>query len=269
MTIAGAGHGVAGWRAAGRGAAGVQPAGRMDQDWRAVTGLTAAELPELLVVEGSWWRRERERQRLAVLDEVRELGAPDWWWGRWCGHPVVYACVYGAARTVEPVPVLGQLGTPAVVQIGSCGALATGMRPGDLVVPAWVRIAEGASAHYGGGEYAGPAGGLTERLVAVAGDAGHTVWQGATVSTEVLLRQPPELARSWAREGLLAVDMETSATFSAARWCGMACGALLHVWDDVLAGKSWTEPLPPADDARRRQAEDELFSLVLRAALGC
>jgi uridine phosphorylase len=240
----------------------------MDQDWWAVTGLTPAELPELLVVEGSWWRRERERQRLGVLDEVRELGAPDWWWGRWRGHPVVYACVYGAARTVEPVHVLGQLGTPAVVQIGSCGALAAGMRPGDLVIPSRVRIAEGASAHYGGGEYAGPAGRLADRLAAAATDAGHTVWQGPAVSTEVLLRQPAELARSWADAGLLAVDMETSATFSAACWCGMACAALLHVWDDVLAGKSWTEPLPPADDARRRQAEDELFRLVLGAALG-
>ena len=264
MTVAGPEHCVA-----GQGVAGQQPPRRLDQDWWAVTGLTAAELPELLVVEGSWWRRERERQRLGVLDSVRELGAPDWWWGRWRGHPLVYACVYGAARTVEPVHVLGQLGTRSVIQIGSCGALAAGMRPGDLVSPSRVRIGEGASAHYGGGEYAGPAGGgLAERLAAAARDAGHTVWQGPTVSTEVLLRQPTELARSWADEGLLAVDMETSATFSAARWCGMACAALLHVWDDVLAGKSWTEPLPPGDDARRRQAEDELFGLVLRAALG-
>lgn len=243
-------------------------AARMDQDWWTVTGLAVADLPELLVVEGSWWRRERERQRLAHLKEVRELGAPDWWWGRWHGHPVVYACVYGAARTVEPVHVLGQLGTPAAVQIGSCGALAAGMRPGDLVVPARVRIGEGASAHYGGDGYAEPAGGLAERLATVARDAGHAVWHGPTVSTEVLLRQPPELARCWADAGLLAVDMETSATFSAARWCGMDCGALLHVWDDVMAGRSWTEPLPPVDDGRRRRGEQELFGLVLEAALG-
>ena len=239
----------------------------MDQDWWAVTGLVPAERPEVLVVEGSWWRRDRERQRLAELDEVRELAAPDWWWGRWRGHPVVYACVYGAARTVEPVHVLGQLGTPSVIQIGSCGSLARGMGPGDLIVPTRVAIGEGASAHYGGAAHATPTADLAARLAAVASSAGHQVHRGPTVTTEVLLRQPAELVGSWAGAGLLAVDMETSATFSAAAWNGMRCAALLHVWDDVIAARSWTVPLPAGLRDRRQRAEQAQFSLALRAAL--
>ncbi|HEY0700081.1 MAG TPA: hypothetical protein VGD43_20005 [Micromonospora sp.] len=246
----------------------VRRAGRlMDQDWWSVTGLTPDELPAVLVVEGSWWRRDRERQRLALLDDVRELGAPDWWWGRWRGHPVVYACVYGAARTVEPVHVLGQLGTPTVVQLGSCGALAPGMAPGDLVVPSRVRVGEGASAHYGVTDWAHPSDDLAGRLAKLAEADGFTVHQGPTVSTEVLLRQPPELIRSWVDAGLLGVDMETSATFSAAGWCGMRRCALLHVWDDVVGGVSWTEPLPPAVAARRQATEAAQFELALRAVL--
>lgn len=242
--------------------------GPMDQDWWAVTGLSAAELPEVLVVEGSWWRRDRERQRLADLDGVRELAAPDWWWGRWRGRPVVYACVYGASRTVEPVHVLGQMGTPVVVQLGSCGGLAPGLSPGDLVIPSRVRVAEGASAHYGGTDYAYPDQALTDRLGAVVAAAGRSARRGPTVTTEVLLRQPAGLVSSWAAEGLLAVDMETSATFSAARWCGMRCAALLHVWDDVIGGRSWTAPLPPGAAARRLDAEQAQFTLALRAVLG-
>jgi purine-nucleoside phosphorylase len=239
----------------------------MDQDWWAVTGLAPGELPEALVVEGSWWRRDRERQRLAELTCVRELAVPDWWWGRWRGHPVAYACVYGAARTVEPVHVLGQLGTPAVVQIGSCGTLAAGMRPGDLVVPSRARIGEGASAHYGGSGHARATPELAARLASLAAAAGHAVHRGTSVSTEVLLRQPAELVASWAGEGLMAVDMETSATFSAAAWCGMRCAALLHAWDDVTAQSSWTAALPAADSARRLAAEGALLGLALRAAL--
>lgn len=245
------------------------PAGRrpMDQDWWAVTGLVPAERPELLVVEGSWWRRDRERQRLAELEEVRELAAPDWWWGRWHGHPVVYACVYGAARTVEPVHLLGQLGTPAVIQLGSCGSLARGLRPGDLVVPTRAVIAEGASAHYGGIADASPTADLAGRLADAAMAAGHQVYCGPTVTTEVLLRQPAELVGSWASAGLLGVDMETSATFSAAAWTGMRCAALLHVWDDVIDARSWTVPLPAALSARRQRAEQAQFGLALRVAL--
>src|SRR5262249_33532989 len=155
------------------------------------------------------------------LDDVRELAAPDWWWGRYRGHPVAYACVYGAARTVEPVHVLGQLGTRTVVQLGSCGALGSGLHPGDLIVPSRVQIGEGASAQYGASAAATPTAPLARRLAEVAAAAGFTVHEGPTVSTEVLLRQPPELVGTWTAAGLLAVDMETSATFSAATWCGM------------------------------------------------
>jgi len=250
-------------RPAGTGAGAV-----MDQDWWRVLGLAPAQRPELLVVEGSWWRRDRERQRLARLREVRELGAPDWWWGTFDGRPVVYACVYGAARTVEPVHVFGQLGTPTVVQLGSCGALAPGLAPGDLVVPTRVRIGEGASAHYGGTGSVAATADLSAVLARVAAGAGHTVRQGPTVTTEVLLRQPPDLVASWRAGGALAVDMETSATFSAAAWAGMRHAALLHVWDDVSAGRSWTEDLPPALDERRRGAERDQFELAVRAAIG-
>jgi purine-nucleoside phosphorylase len=239
----------------------------MDQDWWRVTGLEPARVPELLVVEGSWWRRDREAQRLGHLDGVYELCAPDWWWGRWRGHAVVYACVYGAARVVEPVHVLGQLGTAAVAQIGSCGGLQPGVRPGDLIVADRVRVAEGASAHYGGGGWAYATRALVDRAVGLASVRGLTVHRGESVTTEVLLRQPPELVRSWSEAGYLGVDMESSATLSAAAWAGMRGVALLHAWDELLAGRSWTEELPAEDATRRAATEAALFELALETCL--
>lgn len=239
-----------------------------DQDWGPIVGLSPAEVPDLLVVEGSWWRRDREAQRLPLLDDVRELAAPDWWWGRWHGRPVVYACVYGAARTVEPVHVLGQLGTPAVAQIGSCGGLQPGIRPGDVLLPREAHVGEGASRHYGAGASVAASPELVARVARTAAERGLTVHTGPTVTTDVLLRQPPELVRSWCMAGRLGVDMETSATFAAAAWVGMRRVAALHAWDDLLAGRSWTDPLPAADAERRTEAEAALFELVLTACLG-
>lgn len=240
----------------------------LDQDWWRVVGLGADQVPDLVVVEGSWWRRDREAQRLAVLTDVRELAAPDWWWGRWNGRRVVYACLYGAARAVEPVHILGQLGTRMVAVIGSCGGLQPQVLPGDLVLPTEVTVAEGASAAYGGGATAH----ATPRLVSAAQAAARrrelTVHTGRHLTTEVLLRQPPSLVAGWSAAGHLGVDMETSAVFSAAAWAGLECVSVLHAWDQLLAGRSWTEPLPPRDAARRLAAEAQLFEIALEACLG-
>lgn len=180
---------------------------------------------------------------------------------------MVYACVYGAARTVEPVHVLGQLGTPTVAQIGSCGGLQPGTRPGDLVLVDRVRVAEGASAHYGGGDWALATPRLVERAVQLAAAQGLTAHRGEAVTTEVLLRQPPELVRAWSSAGYLGVDMESSATLTAAAWAGMHAVVLLHAWDDLCAGRSWTDPLPEPDATRRLAAESALFELALATCL--
>lgn len=240
----------------------------MDQDWATILGLGPAEVPRLLVTEGSWWRREREAQRLAELDDVRELGAPDWWWGRWRGHPVVYACVYGAARTVEPVHVLGQLGCPAVAQIGSCGGLVTGMQPGDLVVAERIIAEDGASGHYDADRAVTPDPALVDRVERLSGQRGLPVFRGLAVTTEVLLRQPDELIARWRGAGALGVDMESAATVAAARWAGMGAVSVLHAWDDLAAGRSWTDQLPQRAAQRRRDAEAALFGIVLDAVLG-
>lgn len=240
----------------------------MDQDWAAIVGLAPGEVPRLVVTEGSWWRRDREAQRLAELTDVRELGAPDWWWGRWRGVPVVYACVYGASRTVEPVHVLGQLGCPVAAQIGSCGGLAPGIRPGDLVVAERIAAEDGASAHYGAGAAVEPDAGLVREVLRLAGGHALAAHAGATVSTEVLLRQPASLVARWREAGLLAVDLESAATVAAAAWAGMRAVSVLHAWDDLTVGRSWTDPLPAVDARRRADAEAALFPLVLEAVLG-
>jgi len=87
-------------------------------------------------------------------------------------------------------------------------------------------------------------------------------------TTEVLLRQPPSLVARWRAEGSLTVDMESAATLAAASWVGMRAASLLYVWDDLAAGRSWTDPLPPEWERRRSEAEAALFELALSAVLG-
>lgn len=238
----------------------------MPRDWKAALGLDEGEVPRLLVLEGSWWRRERTAQRLALLDDVRELDFPDLHLGRHCGVPVAYCCAYGAPRAVEPVHVFGELGTPLVVQIGSCGGLQPGIATGDIVLPERAAIGEGASQYYGGHGFSEATPELVDAAAAAFADRGFQTHRGPHVTTSALLAQPPELLDGWHRAGHLGVDMETSAVFSAARHLGMQAVSLLFVWDELLRGRSWLDPFPPEEKQAQDRANAALMDVALELA---
>ncbi len=233
--------------------------------WLSLLRLAEADVPRLLVLEGTWWRRRAERTRLAVLTDVRELGMPDLWWGRYRDVPVAWCPAYGAARAVEPVHVLGLCGTPAAVQIGTCGGLQPGLATGHVVVPTRATIGEGASRYYGATGTSAPDPALAGRVAAAASERGVPVLRGPTVSTDSLLRQSPELVAEWAAGGHLAVDMETSAVLSAAAAYGVRAAALLSVWD-VLPGREWTEPFTPDEARAHARAQQVVYEAALSVA---
>ena len=234
--------------------------------WLGLLGLAAGDVPRLLVLEGTWWRRRAEATRLPLLTDVRELGMPDLWWGRCDGVPVAWCPAYGAARAVEPVHVLGVCGTPAVVQVGSCGGLQPGVRTGDVVASTAATIGEGASRYYGGHGSSRPDPGLAEAAADAARARGVRVHRGPTVSTDALLAQPPELVQAWSRAGHLGVDLETSAVFSAAAAGGVRAASLLFVWDE-LPGRSWTDPFTPGETAAQARAGRVVFEAALSLAV--
>ncbi|MDP3712441.1 MAG: hypothetical protein Q8R60_08150 [Mycobacteriales bacterium] len=229
--------------------------------WLTLLGLADDEVPQLLVLEGTWWRQKALDARLPLLTDVRETGMPDLWWGRLDEVPVAYCTAYGSPRAVEPVHALGTCGTPVVVQVGSCGGLQPGVSTGDVVLPTAATIAEGASRYYGGSiqSYADPA--LVRRL-ADGLDPAVPRHVGATVTTDALLVQPVELVEAWAAGGHLGVDMETSAVFSAAAAFGMRAAAALFVWDE-LPGRSWTDAFTDEERAAQARASVAVFDAAL------
>lgn len=236
-------------------------------EWLDALGLGAAEIPRLVVLEGSWWRRERNAQRLAVLDDVRELAFPEFHFGRYRGAPVLYSCAYGAPRAVEPVHVFGELGTPTVVQIGSCGALQRGINTGDIVLPEQATIGEGSSQYYGGQGRSSATPALVNAAEAAFTRQGFRVHRGSHITTSALFAQGPERVQAWHQAGHLAVDMETSAVFSAARWFGMQAISMLFAWDDLLRHRSWLDPFPAEERAAQDRANIALMEVALEVGL--
>jgi uridine phosphorylase len=238
----------------------------VDRDgWMDLLDLDEDEVPRLLVLEGTWWRQKALDTRLPLLTDVRELGMPDLWHGWYGDIPVAYCPAYGAARVVEPVHVLGIVGTTNVVQIGSCGGLQPNLKTGDIVLSERATIGEGASHYYGGKGVAEANAGRVARAAALFAARDTYVHRGLTITTEALLQQPPELIRKWANAGHLAVDMETSAVFSAARAFRMRAASLLFVWDE-LPGRSWTDSFTKAEERAQARAGAAVFEVALELA---
>ncbi len=231
--------------------------------WLRAAGLAPDEVPRRIVLEGTWWAKDRYPVRLAHLDEVRELAFPDMYFGRHRGEPLVFCCAYGAPRAVEPVHAFAWMGSEAVVQIGSCGALQPGMTTGDIVLPEPAVIGEGASQYYGAGDRSSPDRALVDAAENAFRQRGYCVHRGQHLTTSALFAQPRSRVESWREAGHLAVDMETSAVFSAAAAFGMRAASLLFVWDELLNDRTWLDAFDEVEVRSQRRANEAIFEIAL------
>ena len=235
----------------------------MDREgWMDLLGLEADELPRLLVLESTWWRRRALSRRLARLEDVRELGMPDLWHGWYGDVPVAYCPAYGATRSVEPVHVLGVCGTPVVVSVGACAGLQSKVKLGDVVLSERATIGEGASQYYGAkGSVAANLGRVTRAAALFAGRDTFT-HRGPTVTAGALLAQTPKHVERWASTGHLAVDLTSSAIFAAASAFSMRA-ASVHFVREELPGRPWTEQVTEAEEQLLEDVSEAVYDVAL------
>lgn len=231
-------------------------------------GLTSEEIPAALILEGSWWQRKRNALRLSRLENVRELGFPELHLGYFRDTPILYSCVYGAPRAVEPIHIFAGLGTRRVILIGSCGALQRGVHTGDVVVPTEARVGEGATQYYDpAAAWATADSACVERATVALERAAARVHVGRLVTTSALFAQPPERIERWRHEGFLGVDMETSAVFSVARFFGLEAVSMVFAWDELYRGRSFLDTFTEAEQAAQSRANDVIYDIALELAV--
>jgi uridine phosphorylase len=116
---------------------------------------------------------------------------------------------------------LAELGVRRAVRVGTCAALAEGLRPGDLI---WVREARAWSVDgRGSGSPAFPDEELAEKLRVELGDEATPA---AVASLDVLHPSPGRATPNGD-----SADMQTAALFAASRDLGVALAAVLVVTD--------------------------------------
>lgn len=232
-------------------------------EWLDGLGLTPDEIPDAVIVEGSWWRAERQAWRLGYLDEVRELDFPDIHWGKWRDRKIVFCMAYGAARTVEIIYLFGFLGARLAIQIGTCGGLQSHLKSGDVILPETAICRDGVAHLFGDNEVAFAHPDSVTQAERLLQARSHTTYRGGHMTFSSLFAETTAMMAGWNQAGLLSVDMETATTLSVAAQLGMPAISMLVVWDDLTRGKRFLDPMTDEELAALNRANESVYEVAL------
>src|SRR5690606_22067554 len=137
--------------------------------------------------------------------------------GTYKGMPVsVQATGMGCPSLAIVTEEIIRLGAKTLVRVGTCGAIASDVAPGDLVIASASVANEGTSRQYLGtaphsavADFA-----LTSALNEVAARGTRRVHTGLIQTDDAFYATSKEEARHMAERGVLAVEMEASALFT-------------------------------------------------------
>jgi purine-nucleoside phosphorylase len=235
--------------------------------WHVALGIPRGMEPAALILEGTWWRDRATRNRLARLTDVTETAFPDIFIGKWNGIPVAYCCAYGAARAVEPAHVFARMGTPLLIQIGTCGAMDGDLETGIVMVPDTVEGRDGVSHLYFQATTLAFDARATDRARSLLTNRGIPVAGGRHLTWPSLFAQSDADCAAWTAEGLRTVDMEAAAVAAVAQRFGVQALALLTVWDRLAAGKTFLDPLTDTQAQALARADAVIFDVALDLAV--
>jgi len=173
----------------------------------------------------------------------------------------------GAPYAVMILEMLVALGVKRIVFYGWCGAVSRDLRIGEILLPTEARIDEGTSRQYvrrsGPGERSQkpsrsvkPSSIIQEAIKKGLASRNLPFREGPIWTTDGIFRETRRKTAYHQKRGVLAVEMEASALFSAGRFHGVEVGGILVVSDEIASFK-WqpgfrTEPFK---DARQRTCE--------------
>jgi uridine phosphorylase len=147
--------------------------------------------------------------------------------------------ILGAPMAGMVLETLGRRGCNTFLSLGWCGALSPSLRWGDIVLPEWAISEEGTSAHYPLiKEQALPDPVISNTLANMLEGSGVKYARGGVWTTDAPFRETREKVVNYADRSVLAVDMETSAVMTVARFRQWRWAGLMVVSDE-LWGEKW------------------------------
>lgn len=176
-------------------------------------------------------------------------------------HVALAGPMLGAPQAVLVLERMIALGARKFIAAGWCGSLRNEVRIGDIVLPSGAICEEGTSGHYPGVTRA-PSSELFNSLKSALASTGQAIHEGTVWTTDAPFRETCSKIKAFQSQGVLAVDMETSALFSVSQFRGVHLAAVLVVSDD-LSGLKWVHGFrdPQFHESRKRVIKSILMTI--------
>ena len=173
----------------------------------------------------------------------------------------------GAPQAVMILEKLIALGARRVIFLGWTGGLNPALSPGDLILPDEAISEEGTSRHYSDERRPRPSFSLLNDLKEIMKQEGLSYHQGPVWTTDAPYRETIDKVRAFQSQGVLGVDMETSAVFTVSAFRGIEVAALLIVSDD-LSKMTWRHGFrEPRFLEARKQVSQFLYQFAVRSSV--
>jgi purine-nucleoside phosphorylase len=150
-----------------------------------------------------------------------------------------------------------------IMRIGSAGAISDRIKVGDIIIAMGACTDSNYAYQFGLKGTFAPIGDyhLLERAVKEAEGLGITPVVGNVLSSDVFYNDDPSVNHSWAKMGVMAVEMEAAALYMNAARAGKKALCILTVSDHILQGIS----ISPEE---RQTGFSKMMELALNTAVG-
>jgi uridine phosphorylase len=143
-----------------------------------------------------------------------------------------------AADTAITTEILCAGGVEWLLRVGSCGAVQKKVKIGDLVIVTGARRGEGTSPYYVPQNFSTLSHPEIVRVLVEAAKSFQVRYHlGWVYTTDALFQETAELIDELEQQGIVGIDMVTSAFLTIAQVRGKKAGAILAVSDECLTGK--------------------------------
>lgn len=145
----------------------------------------------------------------------------------------------GAPMAAMSMEKLITLGAQRIILFGWCGAIASTLKVGDILLPHLAKVGEGTSQYYGLPVPAAPSKALRADIEKAFVGQGIKMQSGSVWSTDAVYREDRRMLQDlYVSDKVVAVDMEFSALCTVAWFRNIEFAAVLVISDE-LWGKTW------------------------------
>ncbi len=169
----------------------------------------------------------------------------------------------GAPYATMVLETLIAWGAKKILFVGWCGSISKKVKIGDIIIPSAAIIDEGTSRHYQNEDalVSYPSELMITRLKAELNQNKIHFHSGTVWSTDAIYRETRKQVEHYQSQDAIAVEMETSALFTVARFRQVALGAMLVVSDELDSFK-WRPGFKMDEFKRGRRAACKVIKNV-------